>query len=122
MARFESSVTSISWIPSEAIAGLPSLPWKVKFTHFDDPPPDELADVEALQRDNRFRFANVLTAWIEVSDGKFTSWGQGGSSYLGRTRISVGGYDAMFRTVALPDIETDPSEGGGSVVFRRTAG
>lgn len=33
--RIESSVTSISWIPSEAIEGFAKLPFRAGFTHYD---------------------------------------------------------------------------------------
>jgi hypothetical protein len=64
--RYESSVTSLSWIPSEAVEGGTRLAFDAGFTHYDDPPPDQLDDLEALRDADRFRFANVLRAWIEV--------------------------------------------------------
>ena len=49
--RIEASVTSITWIPSEAIQGVKYL--KVSFdmgvTHYDPPPPDEVDDLPALR-------------------------------------------------------------------------
>jgi hypothetical protein len=38
------------------------------FTHYDDPPPDVVGDIDELRAADRFRFANVLRAWIEVDD------------------------------------------------------
>jgi hypothetical protein len=38
--RIESSVTAISWIPSEAIEGLPKIPFDLGIGHYDEPPPD----------------------------------------------------------------------------------
>ena len=69
--RVESSVTAISWIPSEAISGLPKLPFEVGIGHYDEPPPEMLApgDLDALRDADRFREANELRAWIEV-DGR----------------------------------------------------
>ena len=32
-SRFESSVTAISWIPSEAIAGISKVPFEMGVTH-----------------------------------------------------------------------------------------
>ena len=40
--RIESSVTSVSWIPSEAIEGLAKLPFEAGLTHYDQAPPDVL--------------------------------------------------------------------------------
>ena len=33
--RIESTVTSVSWIPSEAITGMPKSAFEVGFTHYD---------------------------------------------------------------------------------------
>ena len=40
--RIEGSVTAISWIPSEAIEGMPKLPFELGVGHYDEPPPDRL--------------------------------------------------------------------------------
>ena len=75
--RIESSVTSLSWIPSEAIASMTAkLPFELGLAHYDETPPDAIDDLEALRDADRFRFANRLEAWIEVEDGKITSCGQ----------------------------------------------
>jgi hypothetical protein len=37
--RIESSVTSVSWIPSEAITGMAKVPFEAGFTHYDVPRP-----------------------------------------------------------------------------------
>ena len=68
--RIESSVTSLSWIPSEAVKGMTRLPFDMGVAHYDPPPPDVLEDLEALRKADRFRFANALRAWIEVEDGR----------------------------------------------------
>ena len=60
--RIDSAVTTVSWIPSEAIGGTMKLPFALKMTHYDQPPPDRLDDLEALREADRFRFANVLSA------------------------------------------------------------
>ena len=60
--RHESSVTAVSWIPSEAIEGLSKIPFEMGVTHYDQPPPDRLVDLEALRRTDRFREANDLRA------------------------------------------------------------
>ena len=39
--RIESSVTSVSWIPSEAVPGVTRIPFEAGVMHYDDPPPDE---------------------------------------------------------------------------------
>src|SRR5437879_927731 len=64
--RYESSVTSLSWIPSEAVTGGARVAFESGFTHYDDPPPADLGAIEELRAADRFRFANLLRAWIEV--------------------------------------------------------
>ena len=83
--RFESSVTAISWIPSEAIEGMPKLPFELGIGHYDEPPPDRLeeGDLERLRDEDRFREANHLKAWIEVEDGKIVGHGQEGGGLVG---------------------------------------
>ncbi len=58
--RIESSVTSISWIPSEAITGMTKMPFEAGVTHYDEPPPDVIDGLDALRAADRFRFANEL--------------------------------------------------------------
>ncbi len=67
--RVETTVMSVSWIPSEAISGTTKFPFELGVTHYDDPPPDRIDDIDALQREGAFRFANVLHAWAEIDDG-----------------------------------------------------
>jgi len=74
--RYESCVTSLSWIPSEAVTGAARVVFDSGFSHYDDPPPSDLGDIEELRAANRFRFANVLRAWIDVDQaGQFTGSG-----------------------------------------------
>ena len=81
--RYESSVTSLSWIPSEAVEGSTRLAFDAGFTHYDDPPPGELGDIKELQAADRFRFANVLSAWIEVGEhGNITGYGYSGGGLI----------------------------------------
>ncbi|MGO8956871.1 MAG: hypothetical protein ACLQFR_05800 [Streptosporangiaceae bacterium] len=61
--RHERRVTSLSWIPSEAVPGPTRAAFDAGFTHYDDPPPGELGDVEELRTADRFRFANLLRGW-----------------------------------------------------------
>ena len=58
--RIHRSVTSLSWIPSEAIEGLPKLPFAFGTFHYDTTPPDHLgpeivSSIEALRVADRFR-------------------------------------------------------------------
>ena len=69
MTRFESSVTSLSWIPLEAVEGIQKLSFRMGLGHYDPPPPDRLVSIGSLLAKDRIRFANVLKAWIEVEGG-----------------------------------------------------
>jgi hypothetical protein len=111
--RYESSVTSLSWIPSEAVTGAGRTAFDSGFTHYDEPPPAEFADIEELRAADQFRFANVLRAWIEVDDsGRITGGGYGGGGLMGVTKLKLVGLRHTFQAVPLPDIQREPEEGG----------
>jgi hypothetical protein len=122
--RFERSVTSISWIPSEAIQGLPKLPFELGIGHYDEPPPDRLAegDLEKLRAGDRFREANLLRAWIEVEDGRIVDGGYSGDALVGSTTFRVGPKAIVVPGVAFETIRADPERSEGSVRFVQTVG
>ena len=120
--RIESSVTSISWIPSEAVGGATKLPFETGVAHYDQPPPDVIEDLDALRRQGRFRFANRLQGWIEVEDGRIVGHGQSGEGLLCATLLHLGKKQAAFEAVALPDLRPEPDVGGDEVTFFQTAG
>src|SRR5580700_3218620 len=100
--RMEGSVTSISWIPSEAISGMTAkLPFEMGMAHYDQAPPDTVEDLEALREADRFRFANRLAGWIEVQDGKIVAHGQSGQGMIGATTLRLGSRAATFQAVPL---------------------
>jgi hypothetical protein len=121
--RYENSVTSLSWIPSEAIQGTTRLPFDMGMAHYDPPPPDELVSLDALREADRFRFANRLAAWIDVrANGEIAGAGYSGAGQIGSTTVRLGGVSHVFQAVALPDIQHDPEYGDGFVRFVQTAG
>lgn len=121
--RYQSSVTSLSWIPSEAVEGTTKLPFEVGMAHYDPPPPDELGDLAALRDADRFRFANRLSAWVEVNvAGKVTNAGYSGAGMIGSTTVRVGPMSHVFQAVSLPDIQREPEFGAGWVRFTQTSG
>jgi len=121
--RYEGCISSISWIPSEAITGGTRMAFDAGFTHYDDPPPGEIGDIEALRAADRFRFANVLRAWAEVDDsGRITGCGYGGGGLMGSTTVQLGGLHYRFQAVQLPDLQRDPERGEGWVRFVQTVG
>ena len=122
--RYESSVVSVSWLPSESVRGMPKMPFGAGITHYDDPPPDVISgpeELEALRAAGRFRFANELRPWIEVEDGRVVDHGQSGGGRMVITRVSLGRRLA-FQAVGLPDLHPDPEVGQSSVRFTQTAG
>ncbi|HEU5202661.1 MAG TPA: cyclic nucleotide-binding domain-containing protein [Candidatus Limnocylindrales bacterium] len=120
--RFESSVTSISWIPSEAITGPSKIPFELGVTHYDETPPDHLDDLEALRTSDRFREANELRAFVEVDDGRIVGYGHLGQGYIGATTVRVGPAAVRFAAVQLPDLQPEPEVSDGSVRFVQTVG
>jgi hypothetical protein len=120
--RYEACVTSISWIPSEAVRGMTRLPFGMGVAHDDEPPPDVLHDLDALRAADRFRFANELRAWIEVEDGRVVDSGYGGGGRTGATTISVAGRRMTFTAVPLPNLQQAPVLERNAVRFVQTAG
>ena len=120
--RHESSVTAISWIPSEAISGPSKVPFELGVTHYDEPPPDRLEDIYELQRNDRFREANELRAWIDVEDGRIVDHGHFGHGLIGATTVKMGPAAVRFPAVQLPDIRPQPEVGPSSVRFVQTVG
>jgi hypothetical protein len=121
--RTESAVTSLSWIPSEAVRGGTRVAFDAGFTHYDEPPPDVIEDIEVLRRSDRFRFANLLSAWMESEpDGTVTGYGYSGRELMGSTTVAVGALNHRFEAVSLPLIQQPPEVGDGWVRFTQTAG
>jgi hypothetical protein len=119
--RIQSSVTSISWIPSEAVEGLPKLPFTMGVVHYDYPPPDRIDHLETMHRADLFREANELQAWIEVEDGKITDYGQTGRGRIGLTRLKLGPKEIAVPAVAMPTLQ-NAEVGDGWVRFTQIAG
>ncbi|HEX3630738.1 MAG TPA: cyclic nucleotide-binding domain-containing protein [Candidatus Dormibacteraeota bacterium] len=120
--RIESSVTSLSWIPSEAISGVMRLPFDLGPVHYDDPPADRIADIPAIARSGAVRFINELRAWLEVENGSIVRQGQSGHGWMGRTKLGFGARKLLFPTIPMPDIRPEPEVSGSSVRFVQTTG
>jgi hypothetical protein len=120
--RIESQVTSISWIPSEAVEGMTKMPFEMGLGHYDAPLPDVIDDLEALRDADRFRFANHLKAWIEVEDGRITGYGHAGGGLIGSTTMQLGSRSMTVAAVAFPDRRPEPIVTETSVRFVQTAG
>jgi hypothetical protein len=121
--RYESSVTSLSWIPSEAISGAMRMMFDSGISHYDEPPPAELGDPGDLRAAGRFRFANLLRAWVEVDPaGQITAGGYGGGGLMGSSTVKIGGVRHTFQAVALTDLQREPERGSSWMRFVQTTG
>ena len=120
--RFESSVTAISWIPSEAIEGFSKIPFELGVTHYDQPPPDEIDDLEELRRTDRFREANELRAFVDIDAGRIVDYGYLGKGHIGATTVRLGPAAIRFPGVHLPDVQHEPEVSATSVRFVQSVG
>ncbi len=120
--RIESSVTSVSWIPSEAMTGPLRVPVDLGIGHYDNPLPDHIDDLEALRAADRFRFANELRAWIEVEDGRVVDAGYSGKGHMGSTTVALGVGSITIPAVSFPDLRTDPIITATTATFTQTTG
>ncbi len=108
MKRYESSVTSISWIPSEAVEGMTKVPFEMGVAHhYDAPLPDVLEDFDALCRSDAFRFANELRGRVEVDGGNIVGYGQSGQGHIGSTTVLLDGV-LVVEVDDLPIAEVGP--------------
>jgi Cyclic nucleotide-binding domain len=122
--RIESSVTAISWIPSDAIEGMPKLPFELGVARYDEPPPEHLeeGDLARLRDENRFREANRLEAWIDVEDGRVISHGYEGTGLVGSTAFSLGVTDITIPGVVFDVLRHEPEVQEDAVRFVQTVG
>jgi hypothetical protein len=125
--RIERTITTISWIPSDAFTGVSRMTEQLGMAHHDQPPPDDIgpADADTLDRlraADGFRFANRLRAWIEVEDGRITDFGHLGAGTIGSTTLNLGVGSVTVPAVPLPDLRPEPEAGEGWVRFTQTAG
>ena len=124
--RFESAVTSVSWIPSDSVSGLYKAGFTIGASHPDDPPPGVIkdsADLDELFAAERFRFANHLAVWIEVEHGHVVDAGYSGRGYISRTRFGWGPQrEVTFQPTPFPEIRTGPELSATGARFTQTIG
>jgi hypothetical protein len=122
--RIESSVTAISWIPSDAIEGMPKLPFELGVARYDDPPPERLeeGDLERLRAEDRFREANRLAAWIDLEDGRVVGHGYEGEGLVGSANLNLGATDITIPGVAFEVLRREPDIRENGVRFEQTVG
>jgi hypothetical protein len=118
------TVTSLSWIPSEAVTGATRRAFEFA-GHYDPPPPDVLGDLAALRDDDAFRFGNVLSGSAAIDDGRIVhaEYGTDSDVIMGSTTLRVGPLGATFAAVAMPVLRRPPEYlADGSVRLVQTCG
>lgn len=124
--RVDASTVSLSWIPSDSVWGPLKLGFDLGLSHWDRPLPDrvhDLDEVRTLREQDRFRFGNVLEAWVDVEDGRVVDHGFTGRSGLvmGATTVRLARGGVTFQAVGLPVLRgVDAS--ADAVTFRQTVG
>jgi hypothetical protein len=116
------SVTSISWIPSEAVEGATRVSFDLGVTHYDEPPPDVITDVERLRDADGFRFANRLSLSAEFDGDRVVAHEVTGGVVMGATTVRVARLGATFQAVTLPDLRSDVETGPGWARVTQTCG
>jgi hypothetical protein len=97
------------------------VPFAVGIAHWDQAPPQVLEDHASLIQQDRCRFVNHLTAWIDVDDGRIVASGTGGGGMIGSTAMKLGAR-LTFGGVPFPDLHPEPEVGEDSITFIQTAG
>jgi cyclic nucleotide-binding protein len=120
--RIESSVTAVSWLPSEAVRGIRKLPFAIGAARYDDPPPDVLVDAASLAQSGAVRQVNELKAWIEVDDGRVTDAGYAGGGHAGVFELGVGDGGVRGRDAVMPLLQQPPAIDGGTTRFVQSFG
>ena len=120
--RVKGSVTSVSWIPSEAVTGLMKLGFFSGLSHYDTPPPDVLESLEVMRDLDAFRFANRLEVWAEFDGEELIKHGRRGGLVMGSTTIHLGPLGVTFAAVPMPDLVPEPVISSGAVTYRQTCG
>jgi cyclic nucleotide-binding protein len=119
--RIEASATAITWLPLGALERIPVVPLELAVAHYDEPPPDFVPDLDELRRQDAFREANELRAWVEFDGGRVVDFGQDGRSLMG-DGPELEAQQVSFPAVEFPVIQPEPELGDGWVRFTQTVG
>jgi hypothetical protein len=120
--RIEASATAITWLPFEALDRVPIVPLELAVAHYDEPPPVVQPDLDELRRQDAFREANELEAWIEISGDEIVDYGQAGRSLISDQGLELEHRQISFAAVEFPVIAPEPEVGDGWVRFTQTVG
>ena len=126
--RIESSITSVSWIPSEAVTGITKGAFEAGFAHYDDAPPDDIGpdiagDVGGTAGGRRLPLRQPSRRLRRVRRRRL-----GRRRRLPRWRRRSArprcGSASSFTVaaVSLPDRQHEPEIGDGWVRFTQSAG
>ena len=119
--RIDASATAITWLPFDALDRISVIPLELAVAHHDEPPPEVVPDLDELRREDAFREANELRAWIEVENGEIVDYGQTGRSLLG-DGPELEAQQVSFAAVEFPVIQPEPEIGDSSARFTQTVG
>jgi hypothetical protein len=120
--RIESTVTAVSWLPSEAVRGIRKLPFAIGAARYDDPPPDTITDAAALARSGAVRQVNELGAWVELENGKISDGGYTGGGHAGVVELEVGEESVRGQGAVMPLIQQPPELEDGVARFVQSFG
>jgi hypothetical protein len=120
--RIDASATAITWLPFAALDRMPFVPLELAVAHYDEPPPTTTPDLERLRRQDAFREANKLEAWIEVVDSEIVDYGQRGLSLISDPRLELEQRQVAFPSIEFPVIQPEPEVGDGWARFTQTVG
>ena len=122
-ARVEGSVTTISWVPAEAMERDAKAGFRLGRVVCDSAPPADLSpDIDATLDSlvDRYRFANHLRGFAEFDDdGEVRRYGEQGSGRLGHRTVRDG-VELAIGTIPMPERRGEPVVGPGWVRFRQT--
>ena len=121
--RIESSVTTVSWIPSEAVTG-PVLKgtFEAGFTHYDDPPPDVIDDLEACAPPGGSASPTTSRRGSRSTAAASSTPGTRAAASWARRRCTSPSSGAPSSRSPLPDIRHDPERSDTEVRFVQTTG
>lgn len=125
--RVSHSCLAVSWIPSEAIEGLMRVPLDIGVGQYDPPPPDTIADIDAMIAAGSCRFANELTAWADIEhvpndNPRIVDSGFSSRSLVAHTEMRIGKASFAIPPVTFPELDSTETTGDQRVTFTHTAG
>ena len=122
LIRHEGLVTSLSWIPTEAIEGAQRLAFDSGITHYDPPhPPRAWKSGSSRRRTGSASPTSSVpsSVWRTGASSTAATWAGG---TWDRPLVNCDAVKHRFQAVQLPDIQHEPERGDGWVRFVQTCG